>query len=121
MVQNRALVTPGRSSAHGNMPASFVLVPRGFRGLLMRFRLLCIALTLMICCETAAFAQCDDESQQNAADEAGIKGDLGAASKCATQVDKEKSQKKLEDAAAKAKNSAGTNGQAPPPPTRDNH
>jgi hypothetical protein len=31
-----------------------------------------------------AFAQCEDTSQQNAADEAGIKGDLDAASKCAT-------------------------------------
>jgi hypothetical protein len=42
--------------------------------------LLCIALTLLISSEAAALAQCDDKSQQNAADEAGIKGDLRAAS-----------------------------------------
>ena len=84
----------------------------------MRSRLLCIVLTLMMCSETA-LAQCDDKSQQNTADEAGIKGDLGAASKCATQADKERSQKKLEDAAAKAKNNAGTDGRAPPRPTPD--
>ena len=84
----------------------------------MRSRLLCIVLTLMMCSETA-LAQCDDKSQQNAADEAGIKGDLGAASKCATQADKERSQKKLEDAAAKAKNNVGTDGRAPPRPTPD--
>jgi hypothetical protein len=76
----------------------------------MRFRLLCIALTLLICSEAAALAQCDDKSQQNAADEAGIKGDLVGASKYATQADKERSQKKLEEAAAKAKNSVGTDG-----------
>jgi hypothetical protein len=37
------------------------------------------------------------------ADEAGNKGDLAAASKCATDADKAKSEKKLEDAADKAK------------------
>jgi hypothetical protein len=79
----------------------------------MRSKLLCIALTLLICSEAAALAQCDDKSQQNAADEAGIKGDLGAASKCATQADKERSQKELENAAAKAKDNAGTDGQTP--------
>jgi hypothetical protein len=79
----------------------------------MGSRLVCIALTLLLCSEGAALAQCDDKSQQNAADEAGIKGDLGAASKCAAQVDKERSQKRLEDAAAKTRNSAGTDGQAP--------
>jgi hypothetical protein len=51
-------------------------IPRPF----MRSRLLCIALTLLISSEAAALAQCDDKSQQNAADEAGIKGDLRAAS-----------------------------------------
>jgi hypothetical protein len=50
-----------------------------------------------------AFAQCEDKSQQNAADEAGLKGDLDAASKCATPQQVEQSQKKLEDAAANAK------------------
>jgi hypothetical protein len=79
----------------------------------MRSRSLCIALTFLICTEAAAFAQCDDKSQQNAADEVGIKGDLGAASKCA-QADKDASQKKLEDAAAKAKTSSGTDRLAPP-------
>jgi putative aminopeptidase FrvX len=39
----------------------------------------------------------------NAADEAGLKGDLDAASKCATPQQVEQSQKKLEDAAANAK------------------
>jgi hypothetical protein len=55
-------------------------------------------------------------ASKNAADEAGIKGDLGAASKCATQADKEESQRKLEDAAAKAKSNTGTDGRAPAAP-----
>jgi hypothetical protein len=54
----------------------------------MRSRFLYIALALLVCSEASALAQCDDKSQQNAADEAGIKGYLGAASKCATQADK---------------------------------
>jgi hypothetical protein len=86
----------------------------------MRSKLLCIAFTLLICSEAPALAQCDDKSQQNAADEASIKGDLSGASKCATQDEKEGSQKKLEDAAAKAKNSVGTDGRAPPPPAPGN-
>jgi hypothetical protein len=86
----------------------------------MRSRLLCIALTLLICSEAAALAECDDKSQQNADDEAGIKGDLGAASKCATQADKEASQRKLEDAAAKAKSNTGTDVRAPPRPAPGN-
>jgi hypothetical protein len=60
-------------------------------------------------------AQCDDSSQQNAADEAIVKGDLAAASKCAgpqgsrdktpseIRDDAERSEKKLEDAAVRAK------------------
>jgi hypothetical protein len=88
----------------------------GFRGLIMRSRLLYIAFALLVCSEASALAQCDDKSQQNAADEAGIKGDLGAASKCATQADKEQSEKKLEDAAARAKDSVGTDGATPPLP-----
>jgi hypothetical protein len=83
----------------------------------MRSRLLCIVVILLICSEAAALAQCDDKSQQNAADEAGIKGDLGAASKCETQADTEESQKKLEDAAAKARNNTVT-GAAPRPDNR---
>jgi hypothetical protein len=75
----------------------------------MRSRFLYIALALLVCSEASALAQCDDKSQQNAADEAGIKGYLGAA-KCATQADKAQSEKKLEDAAAKAKDSVGTDG-----------
>jgi hypothetical protein len=86
----------------------------------MRSRLLCIALTLLICSEAAALAQCDDKSQQNAADEAGIKGDLGAASKCATEADKAQSEKKLEDAAARAKSNTGTDGRAPSRPSPGN-
>jgi hypothetical protein len=79
----------------------------------MRSRFVYIALALLVCSEASALAQCDDKSQQNAADEVGIKGDLGAASKCATQADKAQSEKKLEDAAAKAKDSVGTDGAKP--------
>jgi hypothetical protein len=79
----------------------------------MRSTLFCLALILPICSEAPALAQCDDKSQQNAADEAGIKGDLDAASKCATQADKAQSEKKLEDTAAKAKSNTGTDGRAP--------
>jgi hypothetical protein len=61
-----------------------------------------IALALGIV-PTPEFAQCEDKSQQNAADEAGIKGDLKAASKCATQEDIDRSEKKLENAAERAK------------------
>jgi hypothetical protein len=88
----------------------------GIPRLIMRSRLLYIAFALLVCSEASALAQCDDKSQQNAADEAGIKGDLGAASKCATQADKEQSEKKLEDAAARAKDSVGTDGATPPLP-----
>jgi hypothetical protein len=87
----------------------------------MRSRILCVALTLLIYSEAAALAQCDDESQQNAADEAGTKGDLGAASKCATQADKERSEKKLEDAAAKANGNTRTDGRAPSRADPGNH
>jgi hypothetical protein len=79
----------------------------------MRSRFLYIALALLVCPEASALAQCDDKSQQNAADEAGTKGDLGAASKCATQADKAQSEKALEDAAAKAKDSIGTDEATP--------
>jgi hypothetical protein len=87
----------------------------------MRSRLFSIALTLLISSEAAALAQCDDKSQQNAADEARIKGDLGGASKCATQADKEESQRKLEDAAAKAKGNTRTDGRAPSRADPGNH
>jgi hypothetical protein len=55
------------------------------------------------CLGTVAHAQCDDKSQQNAADEAIPKGDLTAASKCADAADRLRSQKMLEDAAERAK------------------
>ena len=42
------------------------------------------------------------EPRGYAADEAGVKGDLSAASKCANKADAAKSEKKLEDAAGKA-------------------
>ena len=61
-----------------------------------------IALALGVA-PTPVFAQCEDKSQQNAADEAGTKGDLKAASKCATQDDIDRSEKKLENAAERAK------------------
>jgi hypothetical protein len=82
----------------------------------MRFRSLCIAGALAIIPATAAFAQCDDKSQQNAADEVSVKGDLAAGSKCATDADKAKSEKKLEDAAAKAKDTPGFDGRLQPAP-----
>jgi hypothetical protein len=63
---------------------------------------------LAIISSTQAFPQCEDKSQQNAADEAGVKGDLAAASKCATPADKAKSEKKLEDAAGRAKDASGS-------------
>jgi hypothetical protein len=67
----------------------------------MRAGLLCIVPTLLMCSENLALAQCDDKSQQNTADEAGLKGDLGGASMCATQAEQGGLAKKLEDAAAK--------------------
>jgi hypothetical protein len=74
----------------------------------MRLRTTCagivLALTIVI---GPAFAACEDKSQQNAADEAGLKGDLESASKCAMPGDAAQSQKKLEDAAVRAKNRQG--------------
>jgi hypothetical protein len=70
----------------------------------MRFALIAAASALTLSCLAAtASAQCDDSSQQNAADEAIVKGDLAAASKCAGPGDAERSEKKLEDAAVRAK------------------
>jgi hypothetical protein len=68
----------------------------------MRLGLIAAASALALGC-LPALAQCDDKSQQNAADEATIKGDLAAASKCADASDVAKSEQKLEDAAARAK------------------
>jgi hypothetical protein len=82
----------------------------------MRLRSICIAGALAVVSATHAFSQCDDKSQQNAADEAGTKGDLAAASKCATDADKAKSEKKLEDAADKAKKGSDSDGRGQPAP-----
>jgi hypothetical protein len=70
----------------------------------MRFPFIAAASALMLLSLAAsASAQCDDKSQQNAADEAAIKGDLAAASKCAGPSDVARSEHKLEDAAVRAK------------------
>ena len=70
----------------------------------MRFALIAAASALTLSCLAAtASAQCDDKSQQNAADEAAIKGDLAAGSKCAGPGDEASSEQKLEDAAVRAK------------------
>jgi sensor histidine kinase regulating citrate/malate metabolism len=70
----------------------------------MRITIVCATLALALgMAATPVFAQCEDKSQQNAADEAVAKGDLGAASKCATKDDVDRSEKKLENAAEKAR------------------
>ena len=81
------------------------------------------ALTLSCVATTASAEQCEDKlqqdkSQQNAADEAQVRGDLKAGSQCATLGDKEESAKKNEDRAAKLKSEGKvegrtTTGQAP--------
>jgi hypothetical protein len=74
----------------------------------MRLTTTCAGIVLALTIVTGpAFALCEDKSQQNAADEAGLKGDLESASKCAEPGDAAQSQKKLEDAAARAKNRQG--------------
>lgn len=65
---------------------------------------------MLISLAATASAQCEDKSQQNAADEAAIKGDLAAASMCAGPKDVAKSEQKLEDAAARAKGSSDEKG-----------
>ena len=70
----------------------------------MRLGLIAAASALTLCCLPAtASAQCDDKSQENAADEAAVRGDLAAASKCAGPSDTARSEQKLEDAAVRAK------------------
>jgi hypothetical protein len=70
----------------------------------MRLGLIAVASALTLgCLAGTASAQCDDKSQQNAADEAAVKGDLAAGSKCADASDRARSEQKLEDAAARAK------------------
>jgi hypothetical protein len=69
----------------------------------MRLGLITAALALG-CLSASASAQCDDnKSQQNAADEAAVRGDLAAGSKCATPSDAARSEQKNEDAAVRAK------------------
>jgi hypothetical protein len=73
------------------------------------------------CFATPALASdCPDtlqqnKSQQNAADEAEVRGDLKAGSECADAADKALSEKKNEDAAVRAKSKmdapSGTSGQ----------
>jgi hypothetical protein len=79
-------------------------------------RSLLIAGALAIVSATHVFAQCEDKSQQNAADEAGVNGDLSAASKCANKADAAKSEKKLEDAAGKAQKGSAPGERAQPAP-----
>ncbi len=69
----------------------------------MRTGILTVAVLVLACAAAPAFAECQDKSQQNAADEAGIHGEHEAASKCATQADVDRAEKKMEDAAVKAK------------------
>lgn len=73
-------------------------------------RLLSIVLALAVTCfaATASAEQCpdklqQDKSQQNAADEAQVRGDLKAGSECATPRDKAESAKKVEGAVDKLK------------------
>ena len=84
-----------------------------------------IAFALILGCfvPQASAEQCadklqQDKSQQNAADEAQVRGDLKAGSECATPADKQESEKKNEDKAAKLKSEGkvedGTTGQAKP-------
>jgi hypothetical protein len=93
----------------------------------MRLGLIAAASALTLCCLPAtASAQCDDKSQENAADEAAVRGDLAAASKCAGPSDTARSQRKVEDAAVGAKRKtddarSGTSAEGDPranPPVR---
>jgi hypothetical protein len=74
------------------------------------YRSISIAFALFLACVAAPASaeQCEDKlrqdkSQQNSADEAQVRGDLKAGSECATPADKEESEKKIEDRAAKLK------------------
>ena len=70
----------------------------------MRLALIAVATSLALgCLAGPVAAQCDDKSQQNAADEAAVRGDLAAASTCAGPSDTARSEQKLEDAATRAK------------------
>jgi hypothetical protein len=84
----------------------------------MRLGLITAASALALgCLSASASAQCDDnKSQQNAADEAAVRGDLAAGSKCATPSDAARSEQKNEDAAVRAKRKteekSGTDGRS---------
>jgi hypothetical protein len=70
----------------------------------MRLELIAAASALALGCLSApASAQCDDKSQQNAADEAAVRGDLAAGSKCADASAAARSEQKNEDATVRAK------------------
>jgi hypothetical protein len=107
-----------RNSTRQSLPE-----PNGFPGVVvpnqrgppMRRQLIAVALSWLA---TPAFAQCDDKSQQNTADEAAVKGDLAAGSKCADAATVNRSEKALEDAAerarAKTDEQSGSVGQGEP-------
>jgi hypothetical protein len=85
----------------------------------MRLALIAAASALTLgCLPTTVSAQCDDKSQQNAADEAAVRGDLAAGSKCADASDVARSEQKVEDAAVRAKRKTdemdGTDGRPGP-------
>ncbi|TXR46999.1 hypothetical protein [Phyllobacterium endophyticum] len=76
------------------------------------------------CLVTASAEECvdklqQDKSQQNSADEAQVRGDLKAGSRCATQHDKDESAKKNEDRAAKLKRQGKVKDQNTPNQTTD--
>jgi hypothetical protein len=80
------------------------VIPVIAKEIAVRRKLIAVASGLMLgCLATAALAQCDDKSQQNAADEAAVRGDLAAGSKCADAADAIRSEKKNEEAAERAK------------------
>ena len=77
----------------------------------MRIEFIPLAVGLTLCSAGgAAFGECDDKSQQNAADEAAVRGDLSAGSKCAQPADKERSEKKNEEAVGRAKRDTSSTG-----------
>jgi len=67
----------------------------------MRIRLFCGTFALALVCATVGVAQ--DKSQQNAADEAAVKGDLDAAKKSGDPRKVDEAEKKLEQAVEQAK------------------
>jgi hypothetical protein len=86
-----------------NQAGRWALFLRTQRTPTMRLGLIAAVSALTLCCLPTASAQCDDKSQQNAADEWAVRGDLAAGSKCAGPSDTAKSEQKLEDAAVRAK------------------